>query len=69
MIAATAISMLPWPEMITIGIAGLSRFTRFRMSIPSSRLSFSQMSRMIRSGAALSISPSAESLSQAIRTP
>ena len=46
LIAATAISMLPWPEMITTGTSGLSRLTAFRMSIPSMRLSFSQISRI-----------------------
>jgi hypothetical protein len=56
LIAATAISMLPWPEMMMIGISGLSRFTVFRMSMPSIRLSFSQMSRIIRCGGSALIS-------------
>ncbi len=54
--AATAISMLPCPEMMTIGMPGCSRFTALRMSIPSMAESFSQMSRIIRLGASRSIS-------------
>ena len=56
LIAATAISMLPWPEMMTTGMSGLSRFTVFRMSIPSIRLSFSQISKIIKAGGSALIS-------------
>ena len=56
MIAATAISMLPWPEMMTTGTSGWSRSTCFRMSIPSIWLSFSQISRIISAGSAPPIS-------------
>src|SRR6056300_19205 len=48
--AATAISILPWPEMITTGTCGKSVFTFLRMSIPSISLSFSQMSKINKPG-------------------
>ena len=50
LIAATAISILPWPEIITTGTSGLSRLTDLRISIPSIRLSLSQISRINRPG-------------------
>ena len=50
MIAVTAVSMLPWPEMMTTGRSGYVRFMIVRTSRPSRRLPCSQMSRMTRCG-------------------
>ena len=65
--AATAISMLPWPEMMTTGTSGLFALACLRMSSPSIRLSFSQMSRIISAGWAALIDASASSLLAARR--
>ena len=50
LMAATAISIFPWPEMITTGTCGWSRWAIFKISIPSILLSFSQMSKINSDG-------------------
>src|SRR3984957_10257881 len=67
LIAATAVSMLPCPEIITTGTSACSRFTCSSNCNPSSLLPCSQMSRNTRCGRRLAISARAESLSRAVR--
>src|SRR5665213_3376733 len=67
LIAATAVSILPWPEIITTGTSAWSRLTCSSNCSPSSLLPCSQISRNTRCGRRLPISASAESLSRAVR--
>ena len=48
--AVTAVSMLPWPEMMTTGRSGWAFLMMLSTSRPSSRLPCSQMSRMTSCG-------------------
>ena len=48
--AATAVSILPWPEIITTGSSGCSLLDPSSSCSPSSRLPCSQMSRNTRFG-------------------
>src|ERR1700694_2199984 len=65
--AETAVSMLPWPEIITIGSSGCCPFIASSNCSPSSRLPCSQMSRNTRFGLRLATCASASSLSRAER--
>src|ERR1051325_9113514 len=67
--AATAVSMLPWPEIITTGSSGWISLTESRSCRPSSLLPCSQMSRNTRLGRRFLISFKAASLSRAVRVP
>ena len=53
--AVTAVSMLPWPEMMTTGRSGWAFLMMLSTSRPSSRLPCSQMSRMTSCGRRSSI--------------
>ena len=48
--AVTAVSMLPWPEMMTTGRSGCAFLMMLSTSRPSRRLPCSQMSRMTSCG-------------------
>ena len=50
MIASTAVSIVPWPLIMTTGTEGISARNCLSMSIPSSPPPWSQMSRMTRVG-------------------
>ena len=67
LIAATAVSMVPWPLIMTTGKAGCARIRCSRMASPSSALPRSQMSRTTSPGRRSSTAMSAESLSPATR--
>ena len=51
--AVTAVSMVPWPEIITTGTCGSSVWMAWRMPRPSSLLPWSQTSRMTRGRSAV----------------
>ena len=65
--AETAVSMLPWPEIITTGRSGCCCLTMSSTCSPSSRLPCSQMSRKTRWGRRDSIAASASSEVPAVR--
>src|SRR5581483_799230 len=65
--AVTAVSMLPWPEMMTTGRSGCAFLTILSTSSPSSRLPCSQMSRITRCGRRSSTAFKASSESRASR--
>ena len=65
--AETAVSMLPWPEIITTGRSGCCCLTMSSTCSPSSRLPCSQMSRKTRCGRRASIAASASSEVPAVR--
>src|SRR4030081_152383 len=64
--AATAVSILPCPEIITTGTSAWSFLICSSSCNPSSLLPCSQMSRNTRCGRRFAISASAESLSRAV---
>ena len=65
--AATAVSILPWPEIITTGSSGCSCLIASSSCRPSSLVPCSQMSRKTRLGRRVAIAASASSLSRAVR--
>src|SRR5215831_2345990 len=69
--AVTAVSMLPWPEMMTTGSSGWVFLMMFKTSRPSRRLPCSQMSRMTSWGrrSSTALSASSESRASRVRCP
>src|SRR4029079_14774752 len=65
--AATAVSILPWPLMMTTGRSGCAFLMRSSRSSPSSFEPCNQMSRITRDGRRSSIAASVSSLSFAVR--
>src|SRR5215212_6835864 len=65
--AETAVSMLPWPEIITTGSSGCWPLTRSSTWRPSRRLPCNQMSRKTRWGRRASIEARASSEGPAVR--
>src|SRR6185312_13002403 len=65
--ADTAVSMVPWPEIITTGRPGWSVLISSSRASPSRRDPWSQMSRKTRRGTRSAIAASALSLSCAVR--
>src|SRR5690606_4025807 len=66
-IAETAVSMVPWPEIITTGRFGCSFLISSRSASPSSRDPCNQMSRKTRRGTRSAIAARALSASWAVR--
>src|SRR6185312_1323720 len=64
-----AVSILPWPEIITTGTSGCSRLTASSSCRPSSLEPCSQMSRKTRFGRCDAIAAMASSLLRAVRAP
>src|ERR1700712_4399604 len=64
---ATAVSIVPWPEIITTGNSGCSRLMVSRISMPSSLEPCSQMSSTTSWGRRARMAVSAESESPATR--
>src|SRR5262245_25431149 len=67
--AETAVSMLPWPEIITTGSSACSCLIAPSNCRPSSLLPWSQMSRNTRFGRRAAMAASAWSLFFAVRVP
>src|SRR5215467_11282567 len=69
--AVTAVSILPWPEMMTTGSSGWVFLMMFKTSRPSRRLPCSQMSRMTSWGrrSSTALSASSESRASRVRCP
>jgi hypothetical protein len=67
LIADTAVSMLPWPEIITTGTSGCCALMWSSSSMPSIWLPCSQMSSSTSCGRRAASAASASALSPAVR--